>query len=120
MKLFIDDERAAPRGWLLATDCADAIELMRICAAAGVVIESISLDHDLGCSGETVMPVLEAMRDHNWWPRNLYVHTANEDAEEAMIAFIRTNIPDDVAFRGYGCNFWGTSNESQVQIWVTQ
>lgn len=119
MKLFIDDERRAPRGWLLATDCSDAIELMRTCAAAGVVLEAVSLDHDLGCSGETIMPVLEAMRDYNWWPWNLYIHTANEDAEEVMLAFVRANMPEDVALRGYGCNFWGTGSDSQIQNWVT-
>lgn len=120
MKLFVDDERRAPRGWLLATDCNDAIELLRTCAAAGTNLEAVSLDHDLGCTGETVMPVLEAMRDYNWWPWNLYVHTANEDAEEVMVAFIKANAPaDECTLRGYGCNFWGTTNESQIQNWVT-
>jgi len=121
MKLFIDDERPAPRGWILATDCRDAIEVMQTCAAAGAQLEAVSLDHDLGCSGETILPVLEAMRDCNWWPRELYIHTANEDAEEDMLAFIRANMPnsDDVALRGYGCNFWGTGSDSQVQNWVT-
>lgn len=116
MKLFIDDERSAPRGWLLATDCPDALEVMRICAGAGVQIEAVSLDHDLGCTGETILPVLEAMRDYNWWPQELYIHTANEDAEEMMIAFVRANCPDDI-LRGYGCNFWGTGSDSQIQIW---
>lgn len=119
MKLFIDDERRAPRGWILAMDCHDALELMRICAAAGVQLDAVSLDHDLGCSGETILPVLEAMRDYNWWPRDLYVHTANEAAEEVMLAFIRANMSDDCVLRGFGCNFWGTGSDSQVQNWVT-
>ncbi|WP_016693299.1 hypothetical protein [Rhodococcus rhodochrous] len=46
------------------------------------------------------------------------MHTANEDAEEIMLAFIRANMSDDGVLRGYGCNFWGTGSDSQVQNWV--
>ena len=116
MKLFIDDERSAPRGWILVTDCQSAIEVMRMCARADMRLEAVSLDHDLGCTGETILPVLEAMRDYNWWPRELYIHTANEDAEEMMITFVLANCPDDI-LRGYGCNFWGTGSDSQIQVW---
>ena len=120
MKLFVDDERPAPRGWLLAQDCRDARELLLLAARSCEQLEAISLDHNLGCTGETTMPLLVAMRDYNWWPRELYVHTANEDAEEVMLAFIREHAPaGDHILRGYGCNFWGTGSDSQVQHWIS-
>lgn len=116
MKLFVDDERTAPREWLLAQDVHDALELLGLAAASCRQLEAVSLDHDLGCSGETIMPLLVAMNYYNWWPRELYVHTANEDAEEVMLAFIRANAPEGT-LRGWGCNFWGTGPDSQIQNW---
>lgn len=43
MKLWLDDERAAPEGWRHVTDANEAIRLL---AAGGVT--HISLDNDLG------------------------------------------------------------------------
>lgn len=43
MKVFLDDERAAPAGWVLARWPDEAIELLR---QGGVT--HLSLDHDLG------------------------------------------------------------------------
>jgi hypothetical protein len=116
MKLFVDDERRAPRGWILATDCRDAREVLHMMASTGNQLEAVSLDHDLGCSGETIMPLLVAMVDYELWPRELYVHTANEDAEEVMLAFIRAHAPEGT-LRGWGCNFWGTGPDGQIQNW---
>ncbi|MDF3309770.1 hypothetical protein P3H15_32650 [Rhodococcus sp. T2V] len=116
MKLFVDDERPAPRGWLLAQDCRDARELLLVAEDANHQIEAISLDHDLGCTGETIMPLLYAIQAYRWWPRELYIHTANEDAEEVMLGFIREHAPAGV-LRGYGCNFWGTGPDTRIQNW---
>lgn len=43
MKLFLDDERSAPEGWIHVRWPEEAIEILK----AGTVIE-LSLDHDLG------------------------------------------------------------------------
>jgi hypothetical protein len=43
MKVWLDDVREAPAGWVRTTTPAETIELLR----AGVVRE-LSLDHDLG------------------------------------------------------------------------
>lgn len=43
VKLYVDDMRPAPEGWLLATTVADAkVQLMRD------DVEEVSLDHDMG------------------------------------------------------------------------
>lgn len=44
------------------------------------------------------------------------VMSGHEDVEDMMIAFVRANCPDNI-LRGYGCNFWGTGSDSQIQIW---
>lgn len=54
MKLFVDDQRAAPQGWSLARTVAEAIELL----AQGDVTE-LSLDYDLGGTAATGLDVLE-------------------------------------------------------------
>ncbi|MBM4603161.1 hypothetical protein GS575_09455 [Rhodococcus hoagii] len=116
MKLFVDDERPAPDGWFLARTEIDARNVLVPNWILGRRIESLSLDYDLGLDDETTMPILHWMRERNSWPRELYVHTANEDAEEAMLAFIRANAPAGI-LRGWGCNFWGTGPDSRIQNW---
>ena len=113
MRLFVDDERPSPPGWILALSAEAAIVFLERHAD----ITHLSLDHDLGYTTDTIMPVLFWMRDNNWWPNELYVHTANEDGEEVMLGFIETHAPAG-ALKGYGCNFWGTGSDSQVQHWI--
>jgi hypothetical protein len=43
MKVWLDDERAAPEGWVHVRTPEEAVELLR-----GGGVEAISLDHDLG------------------------------------------------------------------------
>jgi hypothetical protein len=43
VKVWLDDERAAPEGWVHARTPEEAIELLR-----GGEVEELSLDHDLG------------------------------------------------------------------------
>ena len=46
MKVWLDDERAAPEGWVHVRTPEEAIELLH-----GGDVEEISLDHDLGLDG---------------------------------------------------------------------
>ena len=43
MRVWLDDERTAPEGWVHARTPEEAIELLR-----GGEVEELSLDHDLG------------------------------------------------------------------------
>ncbi len=58
MKLFVDDVRAAPKGWVLARNVEEAI---RILATSPEMITDISLDYDAGSQdrgeGGTFEPV---------------------------------------------------------------
>lgn len=46
MKLFIDDWRPCPAGWVLAKDYDEAVEILASC-----LVTDVSFDHDLGCDG---------------------------------------------------------------------
>ena len=46
MKVFLDDERKAPEGWVRVRWPEEAIELLQ-----NGQVEEISLDHDLGDDG---------------------------------------------------------------------
>lgn len=52
MKLFIDDLRMPPPGWVLARSSSEAVEIVE---KAGAWPEAISFDHDLG--GEDIAPI---------------------------------------------------------------
>lgn len=111
MDLFVDDERPAPKGWVLAKTAEEAIAFLSVDQALEVRVGKLSLDHDLGYTDDTVMPVLFWMVEHDYWPEELYIHTANEDAEEVMLNYVRAHAPEGV-LRGWGCNFWGTGPDS--------
>lgn len=50
IKLWIDDERIAPPGWVAVKTAPQAIAFIRNCTTSGDLsnIEAISFDHDLG------------------------------------------------------------------------
>ena len=87
MKLWVDDERQAPEGWVIADNYRFAI------AALGTRdVTSISLDHDLGGT-KTGYDICKYMADNNIWPHNIYIHTANPVGRDNMIQFLRRYAP---------------------------
>jgi len=56
MKLFVDDQRAAPQGWICARSVDEAIEHL----SQGAVTD-LSLDYDLGGPDTTGLDVLNWM-----------------------------------------------------------
>lgn len=88
LKVFLDDERATPEGWVRAFWPEEVIELVK----QGNVGE-ISLDHDLGDdehgTGYTVLLWLEEqVIVHGMIPPLLRVHSANSSARLKMEAAI--------------------------------
>ncbi len=86
MKVFLDDERGAPRTWTRVRTATEAIALLN----AGVV-EEISLDHDLGDdragTGYDVLLWIErAVVERGFIPPLLWIHTANSPARDRMLA----------------------------------
>jgi hypothetical protein len=88
MKLFLDDERTTPTGWIRVYWPSEAIALL----ASGEVAE-ISLDHDLGddirgTGYDVVTWIEEAVALRGFTPPKISVHSANAAARIRMQAGI--------------------------------
>lgn len=91
MKVFLDDERAAPEGWAPARWPDEAISLLR----SGEVTH-LSLDHDLGDdrhgTGYDVLLWIEReVVLHSYAPpEHIWIHSANPAARQRMLAAIES------------------------------
>jgi hypothetical protein len=90
MRVFLDDERPTPDGWVRVFWPSEAIALLQ----TGMVDE-LSLDHDLGddeigTGYNVVLWIEEAVALRQFKPPRIYVHSANSSARERMLAGIRS------------------------------
>jgi hypothetical protein len=88
MKVFLDDERVTPDGWVRVYWPSEAIRLLE----SGEVTE-ISLDHDLGndergTGYDVILWIEEAVALRGFVPPRISVHSANASAAEKMRAGI--------------------------------
>ena len=88
MRVYLDDERSTPAGWVRVFWPDEAIALLE----AGLVSE-ISLDHDLGddergTGYDVVLWIEEAVALRGFVPPRMHVHSANSSAREKMLAGI--------------------------------
>ena len=88
MRVYLDDERVTPDGWIRVYWPEDAIALLE----SGQV-EEISLDHDLGddehgTGYDVVLWIEEAVALRGFKPPRMFVHSANSSAKEKMLSGI--------------------------------
>lgn len=88
MRVYLDDERPTPDGWVGVRWPAEAIALLQ----TGLV-EELSLDHDLGDDGrgtgyDVVLWIEEAVVVHGFKAPRIRVHSANSSARQKMLAGI--------------------------------
>jgi hypothetical protein len=88
VKVFLDDERTAPAGWVQVRWPEEVIALLE---AGGV--EELSLDHDLGddehgTGYDVLLWLEEAVATRGFVPPRLRVHSANVSARQKMEAAI--------------------------------
>lgn len=86
MKVYLDDERPTPAGWVRVYWPDEAIRLL----IAGSV-EEISLDHDLGndergTGYDVILWIEEAVALRGFHPPKIIVHSANSSAADKMRA----------------------------------
>lgn len=86
MKLYLDDERAAPDGRMRVRWPEEAIELLK----TGNVTE-LSLDHDLGddergTGYDVLLWIEEAVATSRFVPPRMVIHSANSSARAKMEA----------------------------------
>ena len=84
MKVYLDDERTPPEGWVLVRWPEEAIALLK----TGEVTE-LSLDHDLGddehgTGYDVILWVEEAVVMRGFVPPYIKVHSANSSARIKM------------------------------------
>jgi hypothetical protein len=95
LKVFLDDARVTPEGWVRAFWPEEVIELLK-----GGEVTELSLDHDLGDdehgTGYTVLLWLEEqVAVHGMTPPAIRVHSANSSARLRMEAAIASIIRHD-------------------------
>lgn len=89
MRVFLDDERVPPEGWVLVRWPDEVIALLE---QGGV--EELSLDHDLGddergTGYDVVLWVERAVAERGFLPPAMRVHSANSSARMKMEAGIQ-------------------------------
>lgn len=90
MRIYLDDERATPDGWIRTYWPSEVIALLE---AGGV--EELSLDHDLGddehgTGYDVILWIEEAVALRGFIPPKISVHSANSSARIKMLAGIRS------------------------------
>lgn len=88
MRVYLDDERTPPEGWVLVRWPQEVIALLE---QGGV--EEISLDHDLGddrrgTGYDVVLWIERAVAERGFAPPRMRVHSANSSARLKMEAGI--------------------------------
>lgn len=99
MKLFLDDLRNAPKGWVLCR----SINEMLLMFEQERHIDAISLDHDLGCndSGYFICHSETGYDFCKWlieqpeevWPELIILHTANPVGRDNMRQLLKRYAP---------------------------
>lgn len=89
MKLYLDDIRPCPAGWLL---CRWPDEVINYIRQGGVT--EISLDHDLGDDNigtgyDVLLWIEEQVKLHDLSPPIIHIHTANPVAKVRMLAAVK-------------------------------
>jgi len=102
MKIYLDDERPTPEGWV---GCRWPSEVIRMLQRPDLYpITDISLDHDLGdtyfairekrneITGYDVLLYIEeqVMKEVMWSIPNIQIHTANSSARLKMVACLKS------------------------------
>lgn len=76
MKIWVDDIRTPPNWWTWCTTSDMAIEWLEVYKKHNMVVEAMSLDHDLGGDDTTRRVVLWCC-ENDFWPVEVRVHSAN-------------------------------------------
>lgn len=83
LKIFLDDERQEPKGWIKKSNYLQCIEILEQCK-----VSHLSLDHDLGeeKTGYDVVKWIEekSFHDASYQPPIMIIHSANPAGRQNM------------------------------------
>lgn len=83
VRLWLDDTRPTPEGWVGVSTVEEAIEVLE----TGRVVEA-SLDYDLGLGNRYGHALCRWMARENVWPEVLTVHSSNPPGARLMCGLI--------------------------------
>lgn len=101
MKLWLDDVRKAPSGWMWAKNVGQAMQIIQAFVDSHLEWEAASFDHDLGNDpgGDAVKLVLW-MAENDIWPEHRpAVHSMNPVGRDNLLALIHRYGPYDYLSR---------------------
>jgi len=86
MKIWLDDIRQAPHGFIHVKNLA---ELKALLTAQSEPIEIMSFDHDLGEDTPSGYEIIKWLAEHHLdrWPKEIQVHSANPVGRDNILAF---------------------------------
>lgn len=90
IKIYLDDERQTPEGWVRVYWPDEAIELLK-----NDKVDTISLDHDLGddergTGYDVLLWIEEQVVTKGWIPPKMLIHSANISARNKMELAIKS------------------------------
>lgn len=95
MRIWVDDIRTPPKGWIWCKTSAQTIDLLSNVVTQRAYydrpnlfrINVMSLDHDLG-GDDTTRPIVLWMCENDFWPVEVRVHSANHVGVEWLEGMI--------------------------------
>lgn len=95
--LWIDDDRPLPSFYdESVVTVATAINWLSAARGRGETVDVVSFDYDADrLHSMTFLPVAEWMRDNNYWPRELRIHTFNYwEGRPVLMEFFAAHAPE--------------------------
>lgn len=94
IRLWIDDLRPAPEGWVWVKTSQEAIQKLSdiTLLKEDHLLQLVSFDHDLG-EDDTSRPVLDWMIENDVWPAIVQIHTANPVGQQYLADTARQHAP---------------------------
>jgi hypothetical protein len=89
--VYLDDLRPCPKGFVLARNAAECIELLKSCE-----VDILSLDHDLGWDELTGYDVAKFIVESGRYAKDIYLHTSSAMGRSNMFHLLYKNRPEHV------------------------
>jgi hypothetical protein len=93
MKLYLDDTRMAPEGYILVRTYKEMVEFLENNKSSN--IEEISLDHDLG-SNKSGYDICLWLIENEFWPNKINIHSANIVGVKNMYELLDRYAPKEI------------------------
>lgn len=90
MRVYLDDTRPCPKGFVLAKNYEECIDLLLT-----KKVSEISLDHDLG-ENKTGYDVAKFMVEFEIFPDKIYIHSANPVGVTNMYQLLNHYAPSEI------------------------